>query len=70
MKVKEMYSATNLPYHYVVETMDGRMMMFQATPARRITGEDLLPLEHYAATGNQSEPAPDYIRMMYGITKE
>jgi len=69
MKIRSLYEAPTFPWHFVLETVDGRLMKFFINPARKITEEDLSPVPGYQARGNNSREVEDYVYSMYGLEK-
>lgn len=68
MKIKKLYEAPQLLSHLVLETLDGRYMMFY-TSMLPITEADLAPAPGYHAKGNCAKEAPDYLYRRYGLEK-
>lgn len=58
-----------MPYHHVVELLDGRYMKFLISPSRKIMEEDLTALPHYIAAGKKGEEAAPYMYKLYGLEK-
>lgn len=64
-----LYSSSNLRYHMIVETLDGRIMNFLAEPARRITEDDLTEMPGYHINKKTEEEAPKYAYFLYKLQK-
>lgn len=69
MVVKRLLQATNMPYHMVVELMDGRFARFLIVPFRAITEDDLEPVPYYRAVGRCADEEQAYMYSMYGLVK-
>lgn len=69
LKVKKLYTAMNLPFRMVIETVDGEYKSFHIIPVRKLTEKDLAPMKYWKPQGNQSEEAEPYFYDMYNLEK-
>lgn len=70
MKVKRLLQANSMPYHMVVELVDGRFASFLISPFREIKDADLKALPFYRAAGRNGIEAPGYMYGLYGFEKK
>lgn len=69
MKVKKLYTAMNLPFRMVIETVDGEYKSFHIIPARKLTEKELTPMKYWKPKGNQDKEAEPFFYDMYSLEK-